>query len=127
METNTAQHDADQAQSPPEYGPTFVAINTIHCKPGYVSRFEELFCSRARAIDRVPGFMQMKVLKPRADGEPYLVVSEWKDEESFTKWVGSPEFHEGHRRAFEDLAEAKRRGEEPPMRSDFGTFDILTS
>lgn len=104
----------------------FVAINYIDCKPEYAERFECLFCSRARAIDRMPGFLGMHVLKCKDSDEPYLVVSYWKSEEHFQAWVGSPEFHEGHRRAFADLQAYKERGEEPPMRSQFKTYSVLT-
>ncbi|MGE0001199.1 MAG: antibiotic biosynthesis monooxygenase [Fimbriimonadaceae bacterium] len=105
---------------------TFVAVNEIRCEPDYCERFECLFCTRAKAIDRMPGFLEMMLLKPNEEGKPYLVVSKWVDEASFRAWVGSPEFHEGHKRAFEDLAEAKREGRNPPMTSDFGTYSVLT-
>ena len=104
----------------------FVAINTIECEPSYVTRFEELFQTRARAIDRLPGFLRMQVLRPSTDGEPYLVISEWTDEASFLAWTASEEFRMGHRRAFEDIAEARRQGEVPPMRSEFQTYSVLT-
>ncbi len=104
----------------------FVAINYIDCKPSYVERFECLFCSRARMIDNMPGFIGMKVLKCEEEGQPYLVVSYWTDKESFEAWVGSPEFYEGHKRAFADLKEYKERGEEPPMSSSFKTYSVLT-
>jgi len=74
----------------------------------------------------MPGFVRMKVLRAHDSDEPYLVVSEWTDEASFRAWVGSPEFHEGHKRGFEDLAEAKARGEESPMSSTFTTYSVLT-
>ena len=104
----------------------FVAINYIDCKPHYRERFECLFCSRARAIDRLDGFIGMHVLKSFEDSDPYLIVSYWKDQSSFDAWVGSPEFLEGHKRGFEDITEAKKRGEEPPMESDFKIYSILT-
>lgn len=104
----------------------FVAVNTIRCEPHYVERFECLFCTRARAIDQMGGFLAMQVLKPSKEGEPYLVVTYWESEAQFDAWVGSPEFHEGHKRAFADLKQAKERGEEPPMKSDFATYAILT-
>lgn len=105
----------------------FVAINRIECKPDYRSRFEELFLTRARAIDRLPGFIRMEVLKDSSGEGAYLVVSHWTDEASFRAWVGSPEFLEGHKRGFEDIALAKERGEEPPMRSEFRTYEVLTT
>lgn len=110
---------------PPSAG--FVAINRIHCKPHYTERFECLFCSRARAIDRMPGFLGMNVLKDKNPEAPYLVVSYWLSEAHFDAWVGSPEFHEGHKRAFADLKEFKERGEEPPMTSEFSVYTILTN
>lgn len=103
----------------------FVAINTIHCQPHYQERFECLFCSRVRAIDEMPGFLAMQVLKPGAEGEPYLVVSYWESEERFQAWVGSEAFHAGHARAFADLKAAKEAGQEPPMTSTFRTYSVL--
>lgn len=105
----------------------FVAINYINCKTHYQERFECLFCTRAHAIDRLEGFIGMHVLKSHQEGDPYLIVSYWKEKTNFDAWVGSPEFLEGHKRGFEDLAEAKKRGEEPPMSSDFKTYSILAN
>jgi heme-degrading monooxygenase HmoA len=103
----------------------FVAINYIVCKPEYRERFEELFCTRARAIDQMPGFLGMYVLRPQREGDPYLVVSHWESEAHFRAWLKSPAFLEGHRRAFEDMRQAKERGEEPPMQSNFCTYEVI--
>lgn len=103
----------------------FVAINYINCKDHYRERFEELFGSRAHAIDRMPGFLDMYVLRPQTDQGDYLIVSFWETEASFKTWTQSPEFLEGHRRGFEDIRKAKERGEEPPMTSDFRTYEVL--
>ena len=103
----------------------FVAINYISCKDHYAQRFEELFATRAGAIDKMPGFNFMEVLKPQANGDSYLIVSHWDSEESFKKWTGSPEFIEGHKRGFEDLKKAKENGEEPPMSSSFKTYKVI--
>ncbi len=104
----------------------FVAINYIDCKPEYVERFECLFCSRAHAIDRMPGFLGMQVLRAHAEAEPYLIVSWWKDETSFQAWTGSEEFLEGHKRGFEDIRRAKEAGLEPPVKSRFLTYSVVT-
>ena len=103
----------------------FVAINYISCRNEYRERFEELFGSRAHAIDRMPGFVDMAVLKPQTEGGDYLIVSFWETQEAFKTWTQSPEFLEGHRRGFEDIRKAKERGEEPPMKSDFRTYEVL--
>ncbi len=103
----------------------FVAINYIDCDDTYKDRFEQLFATRAHAIDRMNGFRNMEVLKPSADGS-YLIVSYWDSESDFKKWTGSPEFIEGHKRGFEDIAIAKAKGIEPPMRSSFKTYTIIS-
>lgn len=120
----------------------FVAVNYITCTPEYRKRFEELFATRAKAIDRMPGFCGMQVLKP--EGKPkrpkkapndvsqpiddqgaYLIVSYWRRREDFEGWTGSPEFLEGHKRGFEDVRKAKEAGEEPPMTSAFHTYEVI--
>lgn len=105
----------------------FVAINYIDCNEDYKPRFEELFGSRAHAIDRMPGFINMQVLKPQDGQSSYLIVSFWESEESFKTWTNSPEFLEGHKRGFADIAKAKQEGKEVPMKSSFKTYSVLTT
>ncbi len=104
----------------------YVAVNYIDCKPHYSERFECLFCSRAKMIDTMPGFLGMQVLRAEDQPEPYLIVSYWKDKSCFDGWVGSPEFLEGHKRGFEDIRKAKAAGEEPPMTSRFVTYSVVS-
>lgn len=101
------------------------------------------FSTRAKAIDRMPGFCGMQVLRPRGrvggksevapkgvEGgrEPfnaYLVISFWRSGADFERWTGSPEFLEGHKRGFDDIRKAKEAGLEPPMTSVFHTYDVI--
>ncbi|MCG9894960.1 MAG: antibiotic biosynthesis monooxygenase [Fimbriimonadaceae bacterium] len=109
---------------------SFVAVNFIRCQDEYRERFEALFRSRAHAIDTLPGFMGMHVLRPLS-GEPghqgseYLVVSHWESEDCFRSWMKSPAFIEGHKRGFEDVRRAKEEGRTPPMESEFRTYEVL--
>lgn len=103
----------------------FVAINYISCNPEYRERFEELFATRAGAIDKMPGFQRMHVLRPHKEDKEYLIVSEWESENSFKAWTKSDAFIEGHKRGFADLQAAKERGEEPPMSSAFQTYEVI--
>ncbi|HCD51269.1 MAG TPA: hypothetical protein DEQ34_02385 [Balneolaceae bacterium] len=105
----------------------FVAINYISCTPEYQGRFEELFKSRAGAIDTLPGFRHMHVLKPQVPGEENLVISYWDTEEDFKAWTKSEAFIKGHKRGFEDVKKAKDAGQEPPMTSSFKTYEIITN
>lgn len=103
----------------------FVAINYIECNPDYIARFEELFGSRAKQIDTMPGFVDMQVLRPLKDGDAYLIVSHWENELSFKDWTKSATFLDGHKRGFADIAKAKAEGKEAPMKSNFKTYEII--
>lgn len=103
----------------------FVAINYIKCSPEYRERFEYLFGTRAKAIDTMPGFVDMQVLKPNKEEDNYLIVSYWESEEAFKQWTTSPAFMEGHKRGFEDLRKAKEEGKQAPVHSDFKTYSII--
>jgi len=105
----------------------FVAINYINCQPEYVERFEQLFSTRAHAIDQMPGFIDMYVLRPSKPNEPYLIISNWESEESFKSWTTSPAFIEGHKRGFEDVRKAKEEGRTPPMSSDFKVYQVISN
>ncbi|MFP4369580.1 MAG: antibiotic biosynthesis monooxygenase family protein [Candidatus Kapaibacterium sp.] len=104
----------------------FVAINYISCEPGYQERFEELFATRAKAIDKMPGFRFMEVLKPEEDGADYLIMSHWDSEDQFTAWTKSEEFREGHKRGFEDIIKAREEGRKSPMTSKFKTYKVIS-
>lgn len=104
----------------------FVAINSIQCEPAYVERFETLFRTRAGAIDHMPGFQRMYVLRPVTEGEEYLIVSHWDSEEHFQAWTRSDAFREGHRRGFVDLEEARLAGRPAPMHSRFRTYAVIS-
>lgn len=105
---------------------SFVAINYIDAEPDYIKRFEELFISRAREIDKIEGFQHMEVLKPLEEGNSYLIISHWESEESFKGWTKSEEFLKGHKRGFEDIKKAKAEGKKAPMNSTFKTYNVLT-
>ena len=105
----------------------FVAVNYISCDSDYRERFESLFKSRAHAIDRLPGFRNMNVLRPEKEGDQYLIVSFWDTKENFESWTKSPEFIEGHKRGFADVKKAVDEGRKPPMTSDFKTYEIITN
>jgi heme-degrading monooxygenase HmoA len=105
---------------------TFVAINYITCSDEYRVRFEELFGSRARAVDTMPGFQDFQLLKPAEGDNTYLIMTHWERREDFEAWTGSPEFVEGHKRGFADMKRYKDEGREAPLKSSFKTYEILT-
>jgi len=104
----------------------FVAINFISCNDDYKPRFEQLFATRAHAIDKMEGFKSMNVLRPMDNKSEYLIVSYWESEDNFKSWTKSQEFIEGHQRGFEDIKIARAEGREVPMKSDFKTYKVIS-
>jgi heme-degrading monooxygenase HmoA len=104
----------------------FVAINYISCKEHYTQKFEDLFATRAKAIDTMPGFHHMQVLKPATSEDPYLIVIHWDKKEDFETWTRSEAFIKGHKRGFADIVEAREKGLEPPMTSQFKTYKVIS-
>ncbi len=73
-----------------------VVANRISVAKGFEKAFEERFKSRARKVDRMPGFIRNEVLRP-LKSEFYVILTYWKDKEAFTSWTESKEFKEAHK------------------------------
>lgn len=80
-------------------------MNRMRVPVEFRGRFEEVFQSRAKAVDRRPGFIKAEILRPR-EGDEYVVMTHWESEDAFEQWTKSSEYLEGHRRVgeFKDSA-----------------------
>jgi heme-degrading monooxygenase HmoA len=76
---------------------TIVKINAITVPAGSGSELAHRFAARAGAVDSQDGFEGFELLQPDDGRTTWLVVSRWRDEESFQAWVNSPAFSQGHR------------------------------
>jgi heme-degrading monooxygenase HmoA len=87
---------------------TVVKINAITVEPDSGDELAKRFAARAGAVDDQDGFEGFELLQPTDDRTTWLVVTRWRDEESFQAWVQSPAFGHGHR------SEAERAGQPAP-------------
>src|SRR5580698_5920637 len=78
-----------------------VKINAITVPADSGDELARRFAARAGAVDDQDGFEGFELLKPVDDKTTWLVVTRWRDEESFQGWVNSPAFAHGHRSASE--------------------------
>lgn len=78
----------------------FVMMNRMMVPEQMREKFEQAFATRAKAVDRRPGFIKAEVLRPTS-GNEYIVMTHWESQQDFEAWVGSPEYKEGHRRVGE--------------------------
>ncbi len=74
----------------------FVTMNRIFVTPEYASKFEDRFRNRIHAVDRMPGFLRNLVLRPQEPEKPSVVMTFWRAEEDFRKWINSDAFKLGH-------------------------------
>lgn len=74
-----------------------VVMNRMTVPDNLRKRFEEVFATRAGAVDTRPGFIRAEILRPHK-GNEYIVMTQWESDTHFRDWVGSPEYIEGHKR-----------------------------
>ena len=88
---------------------TVVKINAITVPADSGDELAHRFARRAGAVDGADGFEGFELLKPTDERLQWLVVTRWRDEESFRAWMSSPAFAHGHRSAQE-----RAGGDAPP-------------
>jgi heme-degrading monooxygenase HmoA len=84
----------------------FIVMNRITVSEGRQQDFEKTFTERDRAVDLMPGFVDLQVLRP-AEGRTYVVLTRWKTREDFQKWTESEAFIAAHRKQSPGLAEGR--------------------
>jgi len=78
---------------------TVIKINAITVPSDAGDEVARRFAERAGAVDGHDGFEGFELLRPTDDRSTWLVVTRWRDEESFAAWVASPAFAHGHQQA----------------------------
>jgi heme-degrading monooxygenase HmoA len=66
-------------------------FNSLPVKEGAANEIVDRFVESRGNVQGFPGFVSMEVLKSDAEDE-VLVVTRWRDRESFETWVHSEEF-----------------------------------
>lgn len=99
---------------------TVIKINAITVPKSSGDELAHRFAQRAGSIDGQEGFEGFELLKPTDEREQWLVVTRWKDEESYNAWVNSPAFADSHQKKNDD-------GESKPSHKPVGTASELWS
>jgi heme-degrading monooxygenase HmoA len=79
----------------------FIAMNRFRVKRGAEDAFEKVWLSRDSYLERVPGFVEFRLLKgPEAEDHTlYASHSVWQSKAAFEAWTKSEEFRAAHARA----------------------------
>jgi heme-degrading monooxygenase HmoA len=83
-----------------------IVMNRIPVTEGREADFEKTFTERDRAVDLMPGFVDMQVLRP-TEGRTYVVLTRWKSRQAFDDWTQSEAFISAHRKQSPGLAESR--------------------
>lgn len=83
-----------------------IVMNRIPVAEGREADFEKTFTERDRAVDRMPGFIDLQVLRP-TEGRTYVVLTRWQTYEAFKAWTSSEAFIAAHRKQTPGLAESR--------------------
>lgn len=75
---------------------SFVAINVLSVPEGQGADLEARFAGRAGMVEHAEGFESFELLRPAQGTADYLVVTHWRDEQSYQAWLGSRDFGRGH-------------------------------
>lgn len=75
---------------------TIIKINAITVPAGSGDELARRFAARAGAVDNQDGFEGFELLQPTDERSTWLVVTRWRDEESFQAWSTSRAFAKGH-------------------------------
>jgi len=90
----------------------YVVSNRVFVTDDWTETFEERFQKRAGQIEKQPGFVRMRVMRPVSEGAPYVVLTEWQDEAVFKDWVNSADFKSAHSNPMPSEAFDKKGGME---------------
>jgi heme-degrading monooxygenase HmoA len=75
---------------------TLIKINAITVPEEAGDELARRFAARAGAVDGQDGFEGFELLRPTDGRRQWLVVTRWRDQESFEDWTNSPAFAHGH-------------------------------
>ena len=73
-------------------------INRLPVKEGAADQVVERFANSRGKVLGFRGFVSMEVLNSEA-GDEVLVITRWRDKDSFDSWVQSDAFKRAHRRS----------------------------
>lgn len=73
----------------------FIVMNNIPVAEEGRALFEHRFKNRNRVIEKMPGFVGIRVLRPLSS-DTYVIVTLWEDESDFEGWKKSEAFGKAH-------------------------------
>jgi len=79
----------------------YIAMNRFRVRKGSEQDFETVWKNRESQLDKVPGFVEFRLLRGPADDAHTLYASHtmWRDHDAFVAWTQSEHFRRAHAKA----------------------------
>jgi heme-degrading monooxygenase HmoA len=111
---------------------TVIKINALTVPAEMGEEVARRFAARAGAVDGQEGFEGFELLRPTDERTTWLVVTRWRDVDSFEAWRTSTSFAQGHRPEGGPPAgggEAGAEAPKPPMpiQAELWSYDVAIS
>ncbi|MBM7554114.1 antibiotic biosynthesis monooxygenase family protein [Thalassobacillus pellis] len=74
----------------------FVVMNNIPVSHEGRPVFEDRFKNREGGVEKMDGFQAIRILRP-LQGNTYVVLTQWRNEQSFENWKNSQSFEKAHK------------------------------
>lgn len=93
---------------------SFCVLNHLFVNEDKEEAFEKKFLERPKYLQDVPGFKALRFLRPQVAGRHYIILTLWKERQSFYDWQNSNEYSQTH----------KNRGTEKGVDRDIVNRDL---
>ena len=103
---------------------SIIKINAITVPEDSGDELARRFAARAGAVDDQDGFEGFELLRPTDDRLVWLVVTRWRDEESFQAWMSSASFQRGHAGASKETSEESSQQRPVSSSSELWSYEV---
>lgn len=73
-------------------------LNHLFVNEGNEPQFESKFLKRTKYLQDVPGFKTLRFLRPQTKHRHYIILTLWKDRQSFYDWQSSDAYGKTHKK-----------------------------
>lgn len=73
-------------------------LNHLFVNEGNEPQFESKFLKRTKYLQDVPGFKVLRFLRPQTKHRHYIILTLWKDRQSFYDWQSSDAYGKTHKK-----------------------------
>jgi heme-degrading monooxygenase HmoA len=106
---------------------TVIKINALTVPAEMGEEVAKRFAARAGAVDGQDGFEGFELLRPTDERTTWLVVTRWRDPESFEAWRTSASFGQGHRPEPSGGGEAPAAAPPMPIQAELWSYEVAIS